>query len=204
MEDWEFLLQKEGERSWQQIESPKIEIEAGRYRVVAHSSRTNADVEICITHESTDEVPPKRRSQKRSRRTNPEGLMVVIPYTYLKPGFWEIRCCGDIMSDFLGLSWQHIVQLAVLPKVTEVSLPEPKSSLLSPAKTEIQADLGENSSSMSETVIAAEPTPTGTAAQGITPLETKAAVESDRDVGVEIRDEESAALPAHPDRSLEA
>jgi hypothetical protein len=98
------------------IKSPKIEIEAGRYRVVAHSSRTNADVEICVTHDSTEEVPPKRRSQKRSRRTNPEGLMVVIPFTYLKPGLWELRCCGDIMSDFLGKSWQHAIQLQVLPK----------------------------------------------------------------------------------------
>src|SRR4028118_113562 len=117
MEFWEFLLQKEGERSWLPIKSPNIEIEAGRYRVVAHSSRINTDVEICVTHDSIEEVPPKRRSQKRSRRTNPEGLMVVIPFTYLKPGRWELRCCGDIMSDFLGKSWQKAIRLQVLSKI---------------------------------------------------------------------------------------
>ncbi|HEY9604885.1 MAG TPA: hypothetical protein V6C85_25000, partial [Allocoleopsis sp.] len=123
MEYWEFLLQKEGERSWRPIKLPKMEIDAGRYRVVSHSSRLNTDVEICVTHTSTDEVPPKRRSQKRSRRTNQEGLMVVIPFTYLKPGSWELRCCGDIMSDFLGKSWQHSVQLNVVSQAT-AAIPE--------------------------------------------------------------------------------
>jgi len=121
MEYWEFLLQKEGERSWQPLKSEKLTVEPGRYRIVAHSSRTNADVEICVTHTTTEEVPPKRRSQKRSRRTNPEGLMVVIPFTYLKAGMWELRCCGDIMSDFLGKSWQNLIQLEVLAKAVETT-----------------------------------------------------------------------------------
>ncbi|HEY9637123.1 MAG TPA: hypothetical protein V6D14_27230 [Coleofasciculaceae cyanobacterium] len=163
MEYWEFLLQKEGDRSWLPIKSSKIEIQAGRYRVVAHSNRSNSDVEIYVTHHSTGEVPPKRRSQKRSRRTNPEGLMVVIPFTYLKAGLWELRCCGDILSDFLGNSWQQAVQLQVLPKAAEV-LPtskapcpqenracspplgnEPRSPLEGAAQTDVQSNLSENS-----------------------------------------------------------
>ena len=128
MEYWEFLVQKEGDRSWQPIKSPKIELAAGRYRVVVHSNRISTDVEICVTHTSTDEMPPKRRSQKRSRRTNKEGLMVVIPFTFLKPGLWEFRCCGDVMSDFLGNSWQEVLQLYVLPKVTAIEPIEVPSS----------------------------------------------------------------------------
>ncbi|HBE19755.1 MAG TPA: hypothetical protein DEA78_08165 [Cyanobacteria bacterium UBA11159] len=124
MEYWEFLVQKEGDRSWQPIKSPKIELAAGRYRVVVHSNRLSTDVEICVTHTSTDEMPPKRRSQKRSRRTNKEGLMVVIPFTFLKPGLWEFRCCGDVMSDLLGNSWQEVLQLYVLPKATPIEAVE--------------------------------------------------------------------------------
>ncbi|MFP5272678.1 hypothetical protein [Coleofasciculus sp.] len=120
MDYWEFLLQKEGDRTWLPIKSPKLDLEVGRYRVVAHSSCANTDVEICVTHTDTTETPPKRRYQKRSRRTNPDGLMVIIPFTYLKPGLWELRCCGDIMSDFLGNSWQEMVQLSVAPKAREV------------------------------------------------------------------------------------
>jgi hypothetical protein len=143
MEYWEFLLQKEGERSWQPLKSNKIEVEPGRYRIVAHSSRINADVEICVTHTTTAEVPPKRRSQKRSRRTNSEGLMVVIPFTYLKPGSWELRCCGDIMSDFLGKSWQNEIKLQVLGNA-KTSLSEaaasPSSEMTKEAKIPLNVD----------------------------------------------------------------
>jgi hypothetical protein len=192
MEYWEFLLQREGDRTWQPITS-KTQIEAGRYRVVVHSSRTNTDVEICITHQSTEEVPPKRRAQKRSRRTNPEGLMVVIPYTYLRPGLWELRCCGDIMSDFLGLSWQQSIQIVVLPKVTEVVLSEPASPLLTPAQTESQTDLSENSPSTTDAEITIEPT--SIEAEALEPpiLVSSEVVESDRDVDAQEMSEEGSA-----------
>lgn len=144
MEYWEFLLQKEGDRTWQPIKSNRLQIEEGRYRVVAHSSRTNTDVEICVIYDSTEEVPPKRRSQKRSRRTNPEGLMVVIPFTYLKPGLWQLRCCGDILSDFLGNSWQHAAQLQVLAKVKNASpITEPQSPATETPQTDVQADFSD-------------------------------------------------------------
>jgi flagellar motility protein MotE (MotC chaperone) len=160
MEYWEFLLQREGDRTWQPIKA-KTEIAAGRYRVVAHSSRINTDVEICVTHESLDEIPPKRRSQKRSRRTNLEGLMVVIPFTYLKPGRWELRCCGDIMSDFLGNSWQHGIQILVLPKHKEVAAtPDSRSPVIDAEVTEVQADQGEPRYSTPDFVISIESTPT--------------------------------------------
>ncbi|MEP0758571.1 hypothetical protein [Coleofasciculus sp. FACHB-T130] len=115
MEYWQFLIQQEGDSSWLSLETPSVEIQEGRYRVVAHSSRPNTEVEIRITYDSTEEVPPKRRFQKRSRRTNAEGLMVVIPFTYLKSGRWELRCSGDIMSDFLGNTWQQAIQFQVFP-----------------------------------------------------------------------------------------
>ena len=212
MEDWEFLLQKEGERSWQQIESPKIEIEAGRYRVVAHSSRTNADVEICVTHHSTEEFPPKRRSQKRSRRTNPEGLMVVIPFTYLKPGLWELRCGGDIMADFLGKSWQHAIQLQVLPKPTEV-LPaaQPASSVVDSTPSTVQADLSENLTSTSAPDLAVETAPIEIETPSLTPVTTASAVPVPEDIPLEsqtngkaVQEFNSSTLEAESEIPLES
>lgn len=193
MEYWEFLLQKEGDRTWRPIKSKRIEIEEGRYRVVAHSSRINTDVEICVIYESTEEIPPKRRSQKRSRRTNPEGLMVVIPFTYLKPGLWELRCCGDILSDFLGLSWQHSIQLQIISKVTEVSpVAESDSPKLEASLIEVQASLSENVlSSTSETEITVEPTSPPNQIPQLTPLEAIEAVESEPDTNVEVKAEEN-------------
>ncbi|AOY78757.1 hypothetical protein BJP36_01475 [Moorena producens JHB] len=127
---WEFLLQKEGERSWKPIKSSEMEIESGRYRIVARSNRPNTDVEICVSYDSTEQVPPRRKSQKRWRRTNSEGLMVVIPFTKLKPGFWKLRCSNDIMDDFMGESWRKSLALQVIPKVKDVETP-PKTSVSS-------------------------------------------------------------------------
>lgn len=116
MEHWQFLIQRQGDRAWHTLESPKVEILEGRYRVLARSNLPNTDVEVRVTHSSTQEVPPKRRVQKRSRRTNSEGLMAVIPYTYFKPGIWELQCSGDLMSDIFGKSWQYNAYLRVLPQ----------------------------------------------------------------------------------------
>lgn len=116
MEYWEFLLQQEGDRSWLPLESPTVEILEGRYRVVARSSRSNTNVEVRLIHKATHEFPPKRRVQKCQNRTNPDGLMVVIPFTSLKPGLWEVRCSGDLMSDLMGNSWVYSIQLQVLSR----------------------------------------------------------------------------------------
>ncbi|MDF5712938.1 MAG: hypothetical protein PUP93_03385 [Rhizonema sp. NSF051] len=117
MEHWQFLIQKQGDRSWRLLESPNVEIMEGRYRIVARSNYISTDVEVRVTHYSIEEVPPKRRIQTRSRRTNTEGLMAVIPFTYLLPGIWDLRCNGDLMSDLLGKSWQYSVHLQVLSNV---------------------------------------------------------------------------------------
>ncbi|MBD2353799.1 hypothetical protein H6G41_04030 [Tolypothrix sp. FACHB-123] len=128
MDNWQFLIQRQGDRAWHTLESPKGEIIEGRYRVLARSNRPNMDVEVRVIHSSTQEVPPKRRIQKRSRRTNAEGLMAVIPYTYFKPGIWELQCSGDLMSDILGKSWQYNVYLRVLPQpVDEQVIPSIES-----------------------------------------------------------------------------
>ncbi|WP_427157532.1 hypothetical protein ACQFX9_18415 [Aliinostoc sp. HNIBRCY26] len=114
MENWQFLIQKQGDRSWQALESPSTDILEGRYRVLALSQLPNTDVEVRVTFFSRQEKPPRRRVQKRLRRTNADGLMAVIPFTYLKPGIWELRCFGDLMSDMLGQSWECGVYLQVL------------------------------------------------------------------------------------------
>ncbi|TBR58540.1 hypothetical protein B4U84_21765 [Westiellopsis prolifica IICB1] len=115
MEHWQFLIQKQGDRSWDSLKSPNVEISEGKYRVVARSKLANVDVEVRVTHYSSLEIPPKRRVQKRSRRTNAEGLMAVMPFTYLQPGLWELQCSSDLMSNLFGKPWQHSIQLQVLP-----------------------------------------------------------------------------------------
>jgi hypothetical protein len=93
------------------------------------------DVDVRVTYISTQEVPPKQRILKRSRRTNSEGLMAVIPFTHFKPGIWELRCSGDIMLEMLGKSWQHTLFIQVSP-------PEPSPQSLTQLAEE--SDLASN------------------------------------------------------------
>ncbi len=116
MDYWEFLIQKEGDRSWLPLETADVEILEGRYRLVARSSRLNVPVEIRITYQTPpEEFPPKRGVQKRTNRTSPEGLMVVVPFMRFKPGIWELRCVGDVNPDSQEETWQESVRLQVLP-----------------------------------------------------------------------------------------
>ncbi len=135
MENWQFLIQKQGDRTWRTLESPNLKILADNYRVLARSYLNNMDVDVRVTYISTQEVPPKRRILKRSHRTNSEGLMAVIPFTYFKPGIWELRCSGDIMSEMLGKSWQHTLFIQVSP-------PEPSPQSLTQLAEE--SDLASN------------------------------------------------------------
>ncbi len=140
MKNWQFLIQKQGDHTWRTLDSSNLKLFAGNYRVLARSDLSNTDVGVQVTHISTQEVPPKGRILKRLRRTNTEGLMAVIPFTHFKPGIWELRCCGDVMSDMLGQSWQHTLTIEVLPPETTSQPPnklsEP-SDLLSQIDTQV-------------------------------------------------------------------
>lgn len=138
MADWEFLIQKEGDRSWLPLDSPNVEILEGRYRIVARSERINTPVELRVTHFAAQETPPQRRLQKRISQTNETGLVAVIPFTQLKAGTWELQCVStDLMSDLLGNGWQYEVRLQVQPRQAE----EDWEAEWSTAATELEEDI---------------------------------------------------------------
>ena len=120
MEEWKFLVQKDGDRAWLPLDSPDVEILEGRYRIVARFAQADTEVQIRICHLAIAEDPPKRRFQKRFSRTNADGLMVVVPYTYLSSGIWEFSCFSpDPISDLIGDTLHHSVRLQVFAPVLD-------------------------------------------------------------------------------------
>lgn len=125
MEYWEFLLQREGDQIWLPLESAQVEILEGRYRIMAHTSQIQTPVNIRITQLLVNRMPPRRRILKRQGQTNQEGLMVVMPFTWLEAGKWEIHCTSDHpqasseADPSPAASWQHAIQLQVLSHDTE-------------------------------------------------------------------------------------
>jgi hypothetical protein len=121
MEVWEFLLQKDGDRSWLPLESPTVEVLEGRYRLIARTSRRNTPAEVRLTYQADDDNSINLRQdyskcqiQKWNRQTNAAGLIMILPFSYLKPGLWDLRCTADLISDFLGEGWSYRIQLQVL------------------------------------------------------------------------------------------
>ena len=126
MEYWEFLLQKEGDQSWLPLDAAQVEILEGRYRVMAHTSQTNTPVQIQISqrlNSSQEQRSPlqggaaKRRTLRRHGETNSNGLMVVMPFTRLREGSWDIQCASASPPDETAPAqpaWCYAVQLQVV------------------------------------------------------------------------------------------
>jgi hypothetical protein len=92
MTQWQFLIQKEGDQEWLPLESPNVEILEGRYYLMAQADRPSAQVEIQIRHEYELEDVPQEVTQRRRQQTDSQGLLELLPLTYLPPGLWELQC----------------------------------------------------------------------------------------------------------------
>ncbi|MBW4620238.1 MAG: hypothetical protein KME17_12900 [Cyanosarcina radialis HA8281-LM2] len=141
MEYWQFFLQQEGEtsdtdstlQSWHPVTTPKIEVIAGKYGVIARTSLINTDVEIRITYQGIGEKPLLRKYYQRLRRTNAEGLIAILPFTDLKAGTWELDCTGQQMpgsqSQFANFGWRQNLKIEVWPSGDKVESPEKSPQL---------------------------------------------------------------------------
>ncbi len=166
--NWEFLLQQEGDRSWLPLESPDVEILEGRYRVMAKTAMLDTLMEIRITHESTHEFPIKRRTQIRSGESNAMGLLLVIPFTQMQPGIWELAIKvqhAGTRKVVRGGPQQYSVQLHVLPKESDVagewepdwSQPHPEPELQLPQTSFLEPEFLEVREPIIAEIIAPEP-----------------------------------------------
>ena len=114
MKAWEFLLQREGDHTWLPLETPTVEILEGRYRIVVRTPCPNETVDIYICYVSTQDDPPKRRVQQRSRQTNADGLMAFLPFTSFRTGRWELRCRPHVEPGSFEQRWPTSLELQVL------------------------------------------------------------------------------------------
>ncbi|MGB2927062.1 MAG: hypothetical protein WBB82_17320 [Limnothrix sp.] len=110
MSNWNFLLQKKGDRQWGTASKPVLKLKAGEYRLAAKGA-VSADVAVTIDFETpapTGETLQK--TQTRVKRTNARGLLAIIPFTTLKPGYWTISC-QSIDPDNI---WEETLRLQIL------------------------------------------------------------------------------------------
>jgi hypothetical protein len=130
---WEFLIQREDDRSWKTLTSPNLQIMEGQYRIIANTSAIDATVRTQVFYHTESEPP--QLSQSRSQLISPEGILVVLPFTHLQAGMWHFKCNVDISeNDELC----QPLKLRVLPKTQPVpSRAEPEPFLAEPQPPDI-------------------------------------------------------------------
>ncbi|MEM1291267.1 MAG: hypothetical protein AAGH67_07330 [Cyanobacteria bacterium P01_H01_bin.162] len=155
---WEFLLQKEGDRDWLPLETAHVEISEGRYRVIAHTSYCDTPITIRLSQVLAAQLSPQPKTRQRVGQTNPNGLMVVMPFTHLSPGRWTIHCSADLPTNTASdQSREYGVQLQVLAiesgvEYWDIELDEATLAEQLAAKTsaETSASPGERSTALTE------------------------------------------------------
>jgi len=167
MEYWQFLIQKAGDHSWLPLDTPSGEILEGRYQVVAHSSRRNVEVNIQISYQFTEQGIPKRHVQERSHHTNSEGLVLVLPFTDLRPGLWYLACSGSTASDPATHVWHEFIQLQVLPCAAEIDADWDWIDPPAYPQAELQTRAAENSSGLQDETIESTSEPTLASVAGL-------------------------------------
>ena len=114
MNTWEFLLQREGEKTWSSVTAIS-RLKAGKYRLMVRTPKLNQAVDISITYRpESDLTTPKRK--KYYRQTNDRGFLAILPFTPLRSGVWEISCRPDLISELCGENWQKKITLEVFSK----------------------------------------------------------------------------------------
>jgi hypothetical protein len=123
---WEFLIQQEGDLAWLPLKSSQTEIVAGRYRVMARSAMANTPAELCVSYEHPHAPDAEPQTYKRTKKTNADGLMVVLPYTDFTSGIWQLGCSGRAGEGAAESDWHYAVRLHVLPQVALALTPNPQ------------------------------------------------------------------------------
>ncbi|MDJ0844203.1 hypothetical protein [Crocosphaera sp.] len=117
MTSWEFLIQKDDDIKWYPASSSRLELEAGKYRILGKSNRLNTMVDVRISS-------PDQDTEYHQRRINSQGLVMILPFTELTSGTsWDIRCQGDVLSEFLGEKWTETITLNISSATPETSSP---------------------------------------------------------------------------------
>jgi hypothetical protein len=166
MENWEFLLQRKGDKSWLPLESPTVEILEGQYRLAARSASANALVAIAIAYRPLADVRHQPLQQKIAKRISHDGLLIVMPYTNFVPGIWQIDCIATEPNQESGTgsestnlipAWKKTVKFDVIQISAEAGSEWQYNEVAEEVET--PAELANESHTNALGIIQTEPTP---------------------------------------------
>ncbi|PZV27664.1 MAG: hypothetical protein DCF12_02940 [Snowella sp.] len=111
MNNWDFLIQREGEKTWSSV-TDISRLKTGKYRLMVRTPKLNQAVDISITYYPESNLRLTKR-RKYYRQTNDRGFLAILPFTPLGTGAWEISCRPDLMNELCGENWHKKITLEV-------------------------------------------------------------------------------------------
>jgi hypothetical protein len=111
MNNWDFLIQREGEKAWSSV-TDISRLKTGKYRLMVRTPKLNQAVDISITYYPESNLRLTKR-RKYYRQTNERGFLAILPFTPLGTGSWEISCRPDLMNELCGENWHKKITLEV-------------------------------------------------------------------------------------------
>lgn len=116
MNNWDFLIQREGEKTWSSV-TDISRLKTGKYRLMVRTPKLNQAVDISITYYPESDLRLTKR-RKYYRQTNDRGFLAILPFTPLGTGAWEISCRPDLMNELCGENWHKKITLEVFSNTT--------------------------------------------------------------------------------------
>lgn len=114
MGNWQFFLQKVGDKNWSRVETLQPEIPNGRYYIAAWGAhRPHEIIDVKISATPTQETSHLRQTRSHSCQLDGDGFGILAHKLRLTPGIWKLQCCGDILSELMGEDWQVTLTLSV-------------------------------------------------------------------------------------------
>ncbi|AFY40007.1 hypothetical protein Lepto7376_3850 [[Leptolyngbya] sp. PCC 7376] len=109
MGNWDFLLQKTGDKQWGTAHKSDLKLKAGSYRIAA---KGDPSVDVAVTVEFASETASEGeapKTQTRAKRTNAKGLLAIVPFTEFKAGQWTISCQSLDQNN----PWEKVLNIQV-------------------------------------------------------------------------------------------
>ncbi|MEN9201593.1 MAG: hypothetical protein Q6K80_05510 [Thermostichus sp. DG_1_6_bins_120] len=124
-----FWVRREGQEVWEPVPAEGTVLPEDTYTIVARSPQPHFTItvevrqyppaqggDLPVTKATFNTTPIQ--TQSRSVRTNDEGIGIILPTSYLSPGFWELHCRdADLIAELFGeAETENCLRLQVVPR----------------------------------------------------------------------------------------
>ncbi|NJL97865.1 MAG: hypothetical protein HC924_03065 [Synechococcaceae cyanobacterium SM2_3_2] len=163
-----FWVRADGQDQWEAVPHEGGSLTAGTYTIIARSPQPHFTITVDIHHLQPGDPSPTDRptagvspslQERRSIRTNDEGVGVILPATDLGAGVWEFYCHdADLIAELFGETRSDVLRLSIQEDVAPEDAAQEDATLMSRDPQPID-QVGEHDQTLDEAQPNSDPDP---------------------------------------------